>query len=163
MPLDRDAVRRVIGLLRESGAAELEIGEDDWSVRVRHRDAETVLVEAPPAATEPEPQDPALATAAAQDPLGQAESEEAPQSFIVARMVGLFHRGAGPAEGGEPLVEVGDSVAEGQVVATIEALRKLTEVTSPVAGEITEVLVEDGEPVQYGQELFAVKGAQEQD
>lgn len=162
MPLDRDAVRRVIDLLRESGAAELELGEEDRSVRVRRRDAEAVSVMAPPAATEPEPREPALAAAAAPDLLGQTEAKEAPQNFIVARMVGLFHRGAGPAEG-EPLVEVGDSVAEGQVVATIEALRKLTEVTSPVAGEITEVLVEDGEPVQYGEELFAVKGAGEQD
>jgi len=156
MSLDRDAVRRVIDLLKQSGAAELELAEDGRSVRVMRRDGEPILPAAPVQPAEARPEQPGPPPAA--EP--PAESPEPEQTFILARMVGLFHRGQRPDA--EPLVEVGDSVKQGQVVATIEALRKLTEVRSSVDGTIAELLVEDGEPVQYGQKLFAVEVPREQ-
>ena len=158
MALDRNAVRRVIDLLKQSRAAELEIGDGQGSVRVA-RSTGLPAPAAPVAAAEApaEPAAPGELTAGRTAP----EPEEVSVSYIVGKMVGLFHRGSRPD--GEPLVQVGDRVSKGQVVATIEALRKLTEVTSPVAGEIAEVLVEDGEPVEYGQKLFAVKGPEEPD
>ncbi|MCD6361838.1 MAG: biotin/lipoyl-binding protein [Armatimonadetes bacterium] len=151
MSLDRAAVRRAIDLLKQSGATELEIAEDGRSVRVRRAGAPADAT-ALELSAEIEP---------AAEPLVAAEPEPEPDSHILARMVGLFHRGRGPDA--EPLVEVGDTVTEGQVVATIEALRKLTDVTSPVEGVIAEVLVEDGEPVEYGQKLFAVRAAEERE
>lgn len=157
MPLDRDAVRRAIDLLKQSSAAELEIAEADRSVRVM-RSVAAPAADAPPA---PEAEEEAVPVVEAVEE-GVAEPGEPPEHrFIEARMVGLFHRGRGPE--GEPLVKVGDRVTQGQPVATIEALRKLTEVRSPVDGEVDEVLVEDGQPVQYGQKLFAVNVAAEQD
>ncbi len=71
---------------------------------------------------------------------------------VRANLVGLFYRGS--EAGAEPLVEVGDRIAEGQVVGTIDALRRLTEVLSPATGEVAEILAEDGHPVQYGEVLM---------
>jgi len=154
MGLDRDAVRRVIDLLKRSRAAELEIGDAKGSVRVA-RSTGLGATEASPAAAETVAEGPGAVLIAE-----GLEPAEAPVSYIVGKMVGLFHRGSRPD--GEPLVKEGDKVSRGQVVATIEALRKLTEVKSPIAGEIAEVLVDDGEPVEYGQKLFAVKGSEEE-
>ena len=161
MPLDREAVQRVVDLLKDSTAQELEVDDGEVSVRVRRAG----MVVAPAVMAAPEA-DAALAQPAFEvEPLADRDapedgSDDAPVSYIVARMVGLFHWGAGPDA--EPLVVVGAQVSKDQVVATIEALRKLTEVTSPFDGEIVETLVDDGEPVQYGQKLFAVRGGDEQ-
>ena len=156
MPLDREAVQRVVDLLKDSTAQELEVYDGEVSVRVRRAGmaAAPVVIAAP--AADAAPEQPALEPKPLTD--GDAtgdQSDDAPVSYILARKVGLFHWGAGPDA--EPLVTVGTQVSEDQVVATIEALRKLTEVTSPFDGEIIETLVDDGESVQYGQKLFAVR------
>ena len=157
MPLDRKAVRRVINLLADSTARELEVDDGEVSVRVRR----AVASAAPAIVTAPEAdaalEQPALARETLADgDASEDQPDDAPVSYIVARKVGLFHWGAGPDS--EALVEIGSRVREDQVVATIEALRQLTEVTSPFDGEIVETLVDDGESVQYGQKLFAVRG-----
>jgi len=156
MPLDRDAVRRVVDLLAESGVGELEIDDGDMSVRARRAMAAAapVVVAAEPQPAEDEPAVPCAVDAGDDQPEDTVAKPTAPTNYIVAKMVGLFHHGASPEA--EALVAVGDEVSQGQVVATIEALRKLTEVTSPVDGQILEVLVDDGEAVQFGQKLFAV-------
>jgi len=152
MALDRDAVRRAVDLLKQSNAAELEISEGELTVRVRRLPAAPVVVAPAPAeGAEPFAEDLEVAVEA---PQAQPEAEAPARGYIEARIVGLFHRGRGPDA--EPLVKVGDSIKVGQLVATIEALRKLTEVRSPLTGQIAEVLVEDGQPVQYGQKLFAL-------
>ena len=73
---------------------------------------------------------------------------------IVAHLVGIFHPWAKPRGG--PLVAVGDRVKVGQHVATIESLNVLNEVDSPIAGHVVELLVEDGQPVEYGQRLMLI-------
>lgn len=73
---------------------------------------------------------------------------------IVAHLVGIFHPWAKPKGG--TLVAVGDRVKEGQHVATIESLNVLNEVDSPIAGHVVEILVEDGQPVEYGQPLLLI-------
>lgn len=156
MSLDREAVQRVVDLLKDSTAQELEVDDGEVSVRVRR----TVAAAAPVAIAAPETDaalaQPTLAPEALAG--GDADADpldDAPVSYIMAKKVGLFHWGAGPDA--EPLVTVGTQVSADQVVATVEALRKLTEVTSPFDGEIVETLVDDGESVQYGQKLFAVR------
>ena len=74
---------------------------------------------------------------------------------IVAPLVGLFHPWAKPR--GKMLVKVGDRIKVGQLVATIESLNVINEVESPFAGEIAEILVQDGQPVEYGQPLMTVE------
>ena len=94
----------------------------------------------------------AAQTLPASDSLAVAEQST---TAIRANLVGVFYRGKG-AEA-QPLVEVGDCVEEGQVVGTIEALRRLTEVVSPTAGEVVELVADDGQPVQYGQPLMLLR------
>lgn len=80
---------------------------------------------------------------------------EAPEGNIVkSPLVGTFY--AAPAEDAEPFVKVGDSVKEGQVLAIVEAMKLMNEIESDFAGTVTEILVENGEAVEYGQPLFVI-------
>lgn len=79
----------------------------------------------------------------------------APEGNIVkSPLVGTFY--AAPAEDAEPFVKVGDSVKEGQVLAIVEAMKLMNEIESDFAGTVTEILVENGEAVEYGQPLFVI-------
>lgn len=155
MAIDRDSVQRVIDLLNASQAAEIEIEDESGSVRVLRRPV--APAPAAPVAAEAE----ALDGAAEEHGPGPLEAEQIPEdaaaglSYVSAGLVGLFHRGRGPEE--PPIVEVGENVSAGQVIGTIEALRKLTDVVAPVAGVLDEVLVDDGEAVQFGDRLFAIR------
>jgi acetyl-CoA carboxylase biotin carboxyl carrier protein len=152
MAIDRDAVQRVIDLLAASPAAEIEIEDGETIIRVLRRP------------TPPEPvAEPGKPTIEATDehgpgPVEAAEIPEEPAAkpeYVTAGLVGLFHHGSAPDD--EPMVSEGDEVNAGQVIGTIEALRKLTDVVAPCDGIIEEVLVEDGGPVQFGDRLFAVR------
>jgi len=151
MAIDRDAVQRVIDLLSASQAAEIEIEDDDGAIRVLRR----------PLAPAPVVQDAAAAEAAEEQAPGPSEAGQVALEpvddleYVAAGLVGLFHHGRGPED--PPIVAVGDEVSAGQVIGTIEALRKLTDVVAPNDGVIEEVLVEDGESVQYGDRLFAIR------
>lgn len=150
MPLDRDAVKRVIDLLAGSSAGELEVGDGETSVRVQR----PPILAAPASAAEAAPVEGAEGvpeeTAAGAPPV-----PEGPVEYVTAGLVGLFHHGR--SHDSTPLVSVGDQVTRGQVIGTIEALRKLTDVVATCTGVIAEVLVDDGEPVQYGDRLFAIR------
>ena len=82
-------------------------------------------------------------------------AEEAPAGNIVkSPLVGTFY--AAPAEDAEPFVKVGDSVKEGQVLAIVEAMKLMNEIESDFTGTVTEILVENGQPVEFGQPLFVI-------
>ena len=82
-------------------------------------------------------------------------AEKSGQKVITAPIVGTFYQSSAPGEA--PFVKVGDAVAEGDVVCIIEAMKFMNEVNSGVSGTISEILVEDGQFVEYGQELFRLK------
>lgn len=84
-----------------------------------------------------------------------AKESDAGTKVIKAPIVGTFYQSSAPGE--DPFVKVGDNVSEGEVVCIIEAMKFMNEVNSTVSGMITEVLVKDGDFVEYGQELFRVK------
>jgi len=154
MAIDRDAVQRVIDLLAASQAAEIEIEDDEALIRVVRRPA---MPEVAPAATE---QEPAVEAGEEQapGPVDVADVLEGPPAdveYVTAGLVGLFHHGRSPED--QPIVSEGDEVTAGQVIATIEALRKLTDVVAPCDGVIDQVLVDDGESVQFGDRLFAIR------
>lgn len=85
----------------------------------------------------------------------QEVKEKQGDKVIKSPIVGTFYQSASPDE--EPFVKVGDTIAKGDVVCIIEAMKFMNEVNSEVSGTITEILVEDGEFVEYGQELFRVR------
>ena len=139
--MNRDRIKQLIAILKTSSAQELSVDDGQQMVRIRRRAGQVG------AAAQARP-------SSAQTPASPAAGEVAEESTTAVRanLVGLFYRGKGA--GAEPLVEMGDQVKEGQVVGTIDALRQLTEVLSPAAGEVVEIVAQDGEAVQYGQVLM---------
>ena len=102
------------------------------------------------------PAAPAAATvSAAEAPQAAESAEELPAGNVVkSPLVGTFY--AAPAEDAEPFVKVGDSVKEGQVLAIVEAMKLMNEIESDFTGTVTEILVENGQAVEFGQPLFVI-------
>lgn len=148
--MDLRKLKTLIDLVAESGIAELEITEGEGKVRiVKFSQQQPVVAYAPVA----EPAVAAAAPAPAAAPVAPAAA--APQGHTVkAPMVGTFYRAPNP--GASPFVEVGQSVKEGEPVCIIEAMKLLNEIEADRSGVIKEILVENGEPVEYGQPLFVI-------
>jgi acetyl-CoA carboxylase biotin carboxyl carrier protein len=149
--VDLRKLKKLIDLVEESGIAELEITEGEEKVRIVKsglaREAAYHVVHGAPAAVPAAA--PALPAAAA--PAAPA----APEGHIVkSPMVGTFYRSASP--GAKPFVEVGDTVQKGQAVCIIEAMKLMNEIECDQSGVIKAVLVENGQPVEYGEPLLVI-------
>ena len=149
--MDLRKLKKLIDLVQESGIAELEITEGEGKVRivkfsqtlqpVAYQQGELAPVQAAAPAA------PAAAPAAPAAPVVSGHGVKAP-------MVGTFYRAPNP--GAAPFVEVGQSVKEGDPLCIIEAMKLLNEIEADKSGVIKEILVENGEPVEYGQPLFVI-------
>lgn len=151
--MDLRKLKTLIDLVSESGIAELEITEGEGKVRiVKFSQAQQpVAYAAPVAASSYAPAAPAAGVA------GSAAPEAAPVAAghtVKAPMVGTFYRAANPDSAA--FVEVGQTVKEGEPLCIIEAMKLLNEIEADKSGVITEILVENGEPVEYGQPLFVI-------
>lgn len=151
--MDLRKLKTLIDLVAESGIAELEITEGEGKVRivkfsqtlqpVAYHQPEAGVAAAPVAAPAPAAAAPAAPTPAAI------------QGHVVkAPMVGTFYRSPNP--GAAPFIDVGQSVKEGDPLCIIEAMKLLNEIEADKSGVIKEILVENGEPVEYGQPLFVI-------
>lgn len=154
--MDLRKLKTLIDLVAESDIAELEVTEGESKVRIVKSSAspqnQLVMMPSPSAqhtVAVPAPS-PAAAPAAAAAP-----APEAPKGHIVkSPMVGTFYRSSAP---GKPaFVEVGSSVKEGDTLCIIEAMKLLNEIDSDATGVIKEILVENGQPVEFGQPLFVI-------
>ena len=148
--MEIDDLKSLIDLMNANGLSELEIEEEGCKVRLvkeSSRKAEVVAVPAqmPQVVSEARP-------SAAPQP---AAPEEDGVHEIVAPMVGTFYRA--PSPDSDPFVEEGMTVTEDTTVCIIEAMKVMNEIHAEVGGMITEILVENGQPVEYGQPLFKVK------
>jgi acetyl-CoA carboxylase biotin carboxyl carrier protein len=159
--MDLRKLKTLIDLVSESNISELEITEAEGKVRIVKAGAGAVaapmMVAAPAAvAAAPVAVPAAAATAAAPAPAAAPEAAPAPEGKVIkSPMVGTFYRSATP--GGKPFADVGDTIAEGQPVCIIEAMKIMNEIEADVAGRITRVLVENGQAVEFGQPLFVVE------
>ncbi|KXJ63488.1 acetyl-CoA carboxylase biotin carboxyl carrier protein subunit [Achromobacter xylosoxidans] len=150
--MDLRKLKTLIDLVAESGIAELEITEGEGKVRIV-KFSQTLQ---PVAYHQPEAGVPAAPVAAAA-PAAAPAAPAAPviQGHVVkAPMVGTFYRSPNP--GAPPFVDVGATVKEGDPLCIIEAMKLLNEIEADKAGVIKEILVENGEPVEYGQPLFVI-------
>lgn len=156
--MDLRKLKTLIDLVAESGIAELEITEGDDKVRI-------VKSSGAPAATShishvyAAPTVGHAAPAAAPAPAGAETSAAAasapPEGKVIkSPMVGTFYRSSAP--GADPFVSVGSNVSEGQTLCVIEAMKLMNEIPADAAGVIKEILVENGEPVEFGQPLFVL-------
>lgn len=157
--MDLTDVKELISLLESSELSELEIEEEGHRIRLTKRN-ETYISAAPAPAPIP------VAAAAPAAPAAPAPAAEVPAEASLADeglisvdspMVGTFY--VCPAPGEPPYVQVGDSIGADQTVCIVEAMKIMNEVAAKVAGKVERVLVENGEPVEFGQPLFAIRPA----
>ena len=151
MQLDHEQLHRLLDALGESDIQEFRLEGDDFRLEIRRNlPVQSVVAPAPVAAvavvaTEPAPAPPA-ATATRGDLLE-----------VTAPMVGTFYRAPSPDDA--PFVEVGSRINVGQTVCILEAMKLMNELESEVSGEVVEILVDNGMPVEFGQVLMRVKPA----
>ena len=152
--MDLRKLKTLIDLVSESNVSELEITEADGKVRiVKAGAAPVVMMQAAPQAA------PVAAAAAAPAAVEAAPVVAAPAvepgHIVTSPMVGTFYRASSP--GAKSFAEVGDVVKEGQAVCIIEAMKIMNEIEADKDGTITKILVENGQPVEYGQPLFVIE------
>lgn len=152
--MDIRKVKKLIELIESSGVAEIEISEGEDSVRISRLGA------APPVYGPPPPPPPPGAPGESPPPAvaaGGREETPVPQpagEVVPSPMVGTFYRSSSP--GASPFVEVGQSVAEGDVLCIIEAMKMMNQITAEFSGTVKAIEVENGEAVEYGQPLFVL-------
>lgn len=152
--MDLRKLKTLIDLVQNSGISELEISEGEEKIRIAKHLAtpQATMVNLPVASPV------AMAQAAVSPaPTFAAAPEAAPQIAghqVTSPMVGTFYRASAP--GAAPFVEVGQTVQAGQTLCVIEAMKLMNEIEAEVAGTVTAILVENGQPVEFGQPLFVI-------
>jgi len=141
--VDEDLIRKLAGIMDETGLTEIELGSETYSVRVAR--GGTVV-----AATAPAP--------AAAAPVSVADTTVSPADHpgvVTSPMVGVAYTSAEP--GTPPFVNVGDTVTAGQVVLLIEAMKVFNQIKAPKAGIVKTVMIESGAPVEFGEPLLIIE------
>ena len=146
--MDIRKVKKLIELLEESDVAEIEIHEGEESVRISRNSSAAPIAYAPtPAAAAP------AATTA--EPAAAPAAEREPEGHIIrSPMVGTFYRA--PSPGAKPFVNEGQGVSTGETLCIIEAMKILNQIETDKSGKVLEILVENGQPVEYNQPLFVI-------
>ncbi|MBW0173767.1 MAG: acetyl-CoA carboxylase biotin carboxyl carrier protein [Vulcanococcus sp.] len=155
MQLDHNQLRELIALLGESDIQELKLEGDDFRLELRRNlpaSQPQVVMQAAPAAM-PAPAPAAPATPSVAPPAAPAVRSDLVE--ITAPMVATFYRA--PSPGDPAFVELGARINVGQTVCILEAMKLMNELESEVSGEVVEILVENGTPVEFGQVLMRVK------
>jgi acetyl-CoA carboxylase biotin carboxyl carrier protein len=137
-----DAVRELITMMSKGGISELDLSTGDVTIRLRGASAGTAVAPAPHSV------DHAPINAPSSEPVGHV---------ITAPMIGTFY--SAPAPGEAPFVQVGDEVEVGQVIGIIEAMKIMNEIISDKSGVVSETLVENAQPVEYGSPLLRLSEA----
>ncbi|MBV8048785.1 MAG: acetyl-CoA carboxylase biotin carboxyl carrier protein [Paludibacterium sp.] len=153
--MDLRKLKKLIDLVEESGIAELEVTEGEEKVRITRVSANAQIAYAQPinAMQLPPAAAPVAAAPAAQPAAGAAAYDES--QVVKSPMVGTFYRA--PSPGAKKFVDVGDKVEVGATLCIIEAMKLMNEIESDRAGTVTKILVEEGQPVEYGEALFVIE------
>jgi acetyl-CoA carboxylase biotin carboxyl carrier protein len=150
--MDLRKLKKLIDLVQESGIAELEITEGEEKVKIVKGGEATVTPLAPVMPEAPKPA--AVAASAPATPAPPPAEPVAEGHVLKAPMVGTFYRSASPEA--KVFVEVGQSIKAGETVCIIEAMKLMNEIEADATGIIKAILVENGQPVEYGQPLFII-------
>jgi acetyl-CoA carboxylase biotin carboxyl carrier protein len=155
---DLNELRELVSFLKDNGITEFDLDRGEQHVHIKFAQAVPAPVAFDPShfaqfaahaapAMAPAPVAPAAA------PVAAAPAEVLHE--VKSPIVGTFYESSAP--GSAPFVKVGDTIAVGQVVCIVEAMKLMNEIESDVAGEVVKILTENGKPVEYGQPLFAVR------
>ena len=156
-----EQVLELVKAVSDSELTEFKYEEDGVKLSLKKTSDRIVQVQAPAApaaapviAPAVMPAAPVSAPAGAEAPAAASAESEIKGNVVKSPRVGTFY--AAPAEDADPFVKVGDSVKEGQVLAIVEAMKLMNEIESDFTGTVTEILVENGQAVEYGQPLFVI-------
>jgi acetyl-CoA carboxylase biotin carboxyl carrier protein len=149
--MDLRKLKKLIDLVEESGIAELEITEGEEKVRISRNNSAGAPVSAVVAPVVAAPAVTPVGTPAVGEPAAPAQAEG---HVLKSPMVGTYYRASTP--GAKPFVEVGQTVNEGDTVCIIEAMKLLNEIEADRTGVIKAILVENGQPVEYGHALMVI-------
>jgi len=154
--MDLRKLKTLIELVETSGIAELEIQEGEERVRITraHGGGGPPPTGSAPSALAAFTASAPASAAAAPVPAAAAEPLPAEGHVVKSPMVGTFYRSATP--GAKPFVEIGDTVAEGQTLCIVEAMKLMNEIEADKAGVVKSILTENGQPVEFGQPLFVI-------
>ncbi|MES9968929.1 MAG: acetyl-CoA carboxylase biotin carboxyl carrier protein [Candidatus Thiodiazotropha sp.] len=155
--MDIRKVKKLIELLEESDVAEIEIHEGEESVRISRQSSIPSSIAIPSMQPQAAVVPAAVPTATAPGtvaPEPQAAAEEIQGHSVNSPMVGTFYRS--PSPGSKPFVEEGQTVAVGDTLCIIEAMKILNQIESDKAGTVKKILVENGQPVEYNEPLFII-------
>ncbi len=148
--IDKGLIRDLADILNDTDLTEIEVEQDDLRIRVSRASA-TQYVQAPIAAAPIAAAAPVAAASAVAAPVAAADNKNA----VTAPMVGTAY--LAPAPGAKAFIEVGATVKEGQTLLIIEAMKTMNQIPAPRSGKVTEILITDGQPVEYGQPLVIVE------
>jgi len=149
--MDLKEVKELIKVFDKSGLSKLKLKKDDFEIALQ-KGSETVVQSAPVTAAAPAP----AAQPVAQEPAKEEiEAAKKKGEYITSPMVGTFYRA--PSPDSPPFVKVGDTVRKGQTIGIIEAMKIFNEIEAEFDCKILEILVEDGQPVEYDMPLFLVE------
>ncbi|MGA7907401.1 MAG: acetyl-CoA carboxylase biotin carboxyl carrier protein [Candidatus Sulfotelmatobacter sp.] len=163
--MNQKELKELIEFLIEKDIAEFELERGDVKVRIKRAGEQTVVhahgeprFYAVPPAPGPGPEVGTVPVASSAGPATPATREPVQEEglhMVKSPIVGTFYEA--PSPGAPPFVKVGDMVEEGQVLCIVEAMKLLNEIESDVAGEIVKKTAANGQPIEYGQELFAIR------
>jgi acetyl-CoA carboxylase biotin carboxyl carrier protein len=145
--MDLRKLKKLIDLVEESGITELEVTEGEEKVRIAKNNPQAM----PQVSSMPM----AMPVAAAPVPAAEPAAAVEEGYVIKAPMVGTFYRSSAP--GAKPFVDVGQKVAVGDTLCVIEAMKLMNEIETDHAGTVKSILVENGQPVEYGEPLFIIE------
>lgn len=153
--MDIRSIRKLIEIVEQSDIAEIEIKEGEHNIRIT-RSQEPVYMQAPTMAPQAMMHAPAPAAAApVQEPSAPAAAPEVSGHKVASPMVGTFY--SAPSPDAAAFVKVGDKVSEGDTLCIIEAMKIMNPIEADKSGTVKQVLVQNAEPVEFGQTLFVIK------
>jgi acetyl-CoA carboxylase biotin carboxyl carrier protein len=161
--MNLDEIKQILEMMREHELTEFELERDNVKLRLRKNAAGqwatamppmNFVAAAPPAAV---PSNAAASAPAVAEPVLTAADEDIDLVIVKSPIVGTFYRS--PEPGAAAFVDIGQQVRKGQVLCIIEAMKLMNEITADTEGEIVKAYVENGQAVQYGERLFAIKSS----
>ncbi len=152
MKFDTDYIEKLAKIISDNSLTEISLEDGEQAITIRKDLPEVIQAVAPAVQAPAVPQAAAPAPAAAQAEQKPAAKKGTP---ITSPMVGTFYKS--PSPDAAPFVEVGQTIKQGDVVCIVEAMKLMNEIESEVSGKITEICVDDGQPVEFGQVLMYVE------
>lgn len=152
--IDKELIRDLANILNDTDLSEIEVEQDDLRIRVsRAAPPATVYAAAPAPYAAPAAAPAAAPTIAA--PAASAAPARNPANTVSSPMVGTVY--LSPAPGARPFIEVGATVKEGQTIVIVEAMKTMNQIPAPKSGKVVEIIVNDAQPVEYGEALVVIE------